>query len=1574
MPRKSWLLPAAVAVLWLGGLQVYLSFREMPTALIQGRALAEESGQPLSGATIRLHGRVLDVSLPPQVTFRTRADGTFRPRRIPAGSYSLEASSRAHTLARTTVVLQEGETRNLTLELSPNPSFFDLRLPRRVFTPEELPQVSVHGFTPHDTVDFVFHRVDLGRLYAAHEGRLEELVGSEDTPLEGRPGLIPAGKYAAVVTQRDLEGVFHQRFDLPLRTPGLYLVTAKANSHQARTWLVVTRLGLVAKYWGNEALAFVADLKTGEPVAGARVSFALQDRPPLVGMTDQQGVYRVQLPLSAEDSREVTVRAEKDGSQAFLRYYCWSEREERHRVYAYTDRPVYRPGQQAFFNGIVRALKGDSYAVPADQPVEVAVTDARNTLIFRQTLTTDRFGAYHGRFSLSEEAAAGYYRLLTTVAGEDHAAGFKVAEYRKPEYQLEVTTAKKRYTRGEKIEAAVAAEYYFGAPVAGAEVEYQVMRAPYWYYPEREEDYHYYGEEGEGAGDYYDYGEVILEGRARTDEQGQAKLSIPTQAAFALARQQNRPAEEDSRFIIQATVTDPSRKSVSAQGATIVTQGEFALSAEPLDFLVAPGEKGRVRFTAHNYDGKPVAKTKLEVRAETETWSRDRLEYGEAQRAALTTDAKGEAVYTFVPPTAGYYRIRATAYDRRGNAIRTRTWVWATAEDYADLGIQYPSLEVVPDKKVYRKGDTAALLINTQSRGATALLTVEGPRLYHYRLVPLKGNSTRIELPIKPEYAPNCYVSVSLVRDRQFATTEKPIVISLEDRKLSVEVKPNKTRYQPGERATYTVLTRDAAGKPVSAEASLGVVDESIYALQGEMVPTIFQAFYPRRWNAVRTADSVPYFYLDANKEAVGIEVRREFPDTAYWNPAVITGEEGRATVSFTLPDALTTWRATVRAATLDTQVGQTMAKVVVSKDLLVRLEAPRFFTQHDRLTLSAVVHNYTKGRQRLKLWVEAPGLTFGRSSKPPKAILFSLGAKEMRRQDWEIGVPSPGDKEITVYVQSQDNPRLSDAMALTLPALPHGRARVESRAGSVTDTLTERFTVRKDAVAGAGELRVRLAPSLASVILGALEYLASYPYGCTEQTMSAFLPDVVVARTLRELNLPNEQLEKQLPDMVRKGLDRLYSFQHDDGGWGWWRYDQSDPWMTAYVMFGLTLAREDGHPVNEEVHQRGLRRLVELARHPGSMRDQDQAFLGYVLALAKQGQAATPIVTDLYRRAEGLDTVTLARLTSALVALGRTSEARLAAAKLWRRAQETQSLLSWRGLTDSSGQGIGEVETTALAFRALFTLTPDDPRLGKAVRWLILHRQGNCWESTRDTAFVLYAITDYFKHTKELAPDYQVSVALEGRGLLNRKITRADLFAPEIELTIPRRALRAGDNRLTLTKRGPGALYYTARFTQFVGQEDMTELVTGSGLTVKREYRRLLSGRDPKTRIISTYPAPTPTTEFRSGEPVLVRLTLTAPRPMEYLVIEDPLPAGCEVSERGDLEPWEWSWWYSDREVRDEKVAFFARRLPKGTSTLEYHLIPQIPGDYHVMPTTTYDMYAPEVRGSGAETRVKIR
>jgi hypothetical protein len=971
--RSSWLLPFAVAALWWAGLTVYASFQEVPTGRLRGKAIAEESGQPLSGAIVRLHR--LAPFLAEEEThlaFVTRKDGSFRSGRVPAGSYRLEASSEAHTLHPTRVEIAEAKLTELALELSPDAPSLELRMPEHVFTPQEAVQLVGHGFSPESTLGFRFYRVDAMHLLREHRGALYEMLRSEGTPesqsLEGSRGFTRARELALPITKRDVEGIFHQRFNLGVQEPGIYVIEAQLGDLRQRQWAMVTRLGLVVKHWGASGLAFVADLESGDPVAGAKVSFygeragapavsrARAAEGAVSATTDARGLCTADLP-KAEQEYDLVAIAEKDGSQAFLTSSVYGgEGDGQDRLYAYTDRPVYRPGDTVHFKGIARRFVEPDYRVLAEEPVTFEVRDARDTLVYRGQLTTNDYGSYQGEFSLSDEAATGYYQMLTTLQGRQHEAGFKVAEYRKPEYEVEVKTGKKRYTRGERIQAQVSARYYFGAPVAGARVTYSVMRSPYWFYPEQAEE-EYQGDEYQG--DYYAYGEVIEQGEAVTDEQGVAHLSIATKRPPGLAPEGDQEEESDSyRYTLAVTVTDPSRKEVTGQGSTLVTAGEFALLARPTRYLAAPGEAAEVQVEARDYDGHFVPRTTVTAAASLEIYDNSRLHAERVAENMVTTDEKGHALFRFTPKLQGYYRVDCTAHDTRGNKVHGTAFIWVTGGEYSDLQTSYPEIEIIPDKKVYRIGETAAVLVNSETRNVTALVAAEGSRLYDYRLVPLKANSTRLEIPVRPEYAPNFFVSVCFVKGKQFVSQSKRIKVSVEERGLQVALKPNKEVYSPGERAVYQLTARDWQGKPVVGEFSIGVVDESIYSIQEEMAEPIMRFFYPPRGNEVSTDYSFPEIYLDADKGAAGIKVRERFPDTAYWNPSVITAADGTAQVALQIPDTLTTWRATVRGTTLTTEVGEAVAKVRCTKDLIIRLEAPRFLVQKDRLTISAVAHN----------------------------------------------------------------------------------------------------------------------------------------------------------------------------------------------------------------------------------------------------------------------------------------------------------------------------------------------------------------------------------------------------------------------------------------------------------------------------------------------------------------------------------------------------------------------------------------------------------------------------------------
>ncbi len=352
--------------------------------------------------------------------------------------------------------------------------------------------------------------------------------------------------------------------------------------------------------------------------------------------------------------------------------------------------------------------------------------------------------------------------------------------------------------------------------------------------------------------------------------------------------------------------------------------------------------------------------------------------------------------------------------------------------------------------------------------------------------------------------------------------------------------------------------------------------------------------------------------------DVVQPKVRKAFPDTAFWAPCIHTDTQGHARVTLTFPDSLTTWRTTVRAVTPDTKAGASINRVIVRKNIIVRMGTPRFMRKGDELTIPVIVHNYLDQAKQIQISLEVHGLDT-LAGTPQQITVPSKGG-------WHSAVASEGvaGRDGNVAGQGPDQQE-SDALEITFPVEPVGVAQKLNQTGVIEEAngqTTTAITFPANTDAAAHSLHVEVSPSIAGSLFSALDYLTSYPYGCTEQTMSSFLPNVIVAETLKKLNLSTHIDQADLDAKVRAGFDRLADYQHDDGGWGWWKEDDSRVFMTAYVVGGLAEAKRS-YPFNDvqlQMLQKGTAYLQKaLAEHP-RMIPELRAYVTYALAEADAG------------------------------------------------------------------------------------------------------------------------------------------------------------------------------------------------------------------------------------------------------------------------------------------------------------------------------------------------------------------
>jgi uncharacterized protein YfaS (alpha-2-macroglobulin family) len=568
------------------------------------------------------------------------------------------------------------------------------------------------------------------------------------------------------------------------------------------------------------------------------------------------------------------------------------------------------------------------------------------------------------------------------------------------------------------------------------------------------------------------------------------------------------------QYRVEAHVTDASNREISGGRAVLVTYSSIVVLVDTDRYVYRPGDPADITIRTVDYDMQPVSTSVQLAFEERQGWGSQEIRRPWGQ-ASLTTDAKGVAHYSYMVPQVSRLVVHAKAFDPKGRETTHETSLWISGVEYFRGGVEYQRPEIYPDKRFYQPGDTAHILIVTHKPGAQVLVTTEGQQVYTWSLYAATGSSLTVDIPIEKRYEPNFFLGVTFVKDEQLFEATKNISVPASEKVLKVTVETDKPQYRPNERVTYTLTTQDEQGRPVSAELSLGVVDEAIYAVRPDTVRPPEKVFYARIWNHVYTQFSTTYWftgYSGRHKmeltslraptkladfkggQPVQPKVRKYFPDTTYWAPTVMTDSSGKARASFTFPDSLTTWRATVRAVSRDTLVGQVIHKVITRKNLILRLEIPRFFTQGDTATVTGIVHNYLENDKPTRVSLEVQDVEL--ASEAETTVNVPRNGEAV--VTWTVRAPRIGEAKFLSRALTDEE---SDALELTAPVRPWGLQLSAALSGSTSAPeaqTTEKITLPADINPEASSLRIDLFASVAGTVMSALDFLASFPYGCT--------------------------------------------------------------------------------------------------------------------------------------------------------------------------------------------------------------------------------------------------------------------------------------------------------------------------------------------------------------------------------------------------------------------------------------------------------------------------------------------
>lgn len=760
--------------------------------------------------------------------------------------------------------------------------------------------------------------------------------------------------------------------------------------------------------------------------------------------------------------------------------------------------------------------------------------------------------------------------------------------------------------------------------------------------------------------------------------------------------------------------------------------------------------------------------------------------------------------------------------------------------------------------------------------------------------------------------------------------------------------------------------------------------------------------------------------------------VRKNFADTALWVGALTTDKEGKAKVDFQMPESLTTWKLNVWGLSSGTRVGEEHVELVTRKNLLVRLQAPRFFVQTDEVVLSANVHNYLKTDKDVQVKLELEGGVLEAPKDSSSTVRIPAGGE--KRIDWRVKVTGEGQATVRMLALSDEE---SDAMQQSFPAYVHGFLKVDSYSGALRpEDAVGKLTVKVPAERRPAQTRleIRYSPSLAGAAVDALPYLAEYPYGCTEQTLNRFLPTVVVRKALQDMKIDLAAIQKKaaslnaqqlgdpakraakdfkvwnrnpvfdaavLDDMVKTGVQKLTEMQLSDGGWGWfsgWR-EQSWPHTTAVVVHGLQTAAACDTAIAPDVLKRGLdwleayqNRQIQMLKNADGKKDPwkhraDDLDAMIFMTLVDGGRNSNEMKEYLFRDRLSLTVYSNAMFGVALHKLGDKEKLGTILENVSQFVvQDEENQSAWLRLPEGNRWWCwygNDVEAMAYYLKLLSLTDPQGKTASRLAKYLVNNRRnGTYWNSTRDTALCVESLCGFMKASGEQAPDLTVEVLVDGKVRKEVKITADDLFSFDGTVVLEGDALPTGDHVVELRKTGKSPLYYNAYMTNFT----MEDSITRAGLEVKvnRKIYKLTKKEDAKGAApgargqaveydVEKYDRHelAELATLKSGDLVEVELEIDSKNDYEYLLFEDMKAAGFEaVDVRSG---------YVGKsipvymEVRDNRVCFFMRALPQGKSSVSYRLRAEIPGKFSALPAVAAGMYAPELRGNSDEIKLQI-
>ena len=1380
------------------------------------------------------------------------------------------------------------------------------------------------------------------------------------------------------------------------------------------TWLQVTDMGLDSYTDGQTLLTRVVDLTSGDPLANVKTQF---ESPNMYAGTDAEGYAKLDLSAFTPASKRPILFVDQSGQDVSLlpidRYFLRNEMRNVHRWHLFSDRHLYRPGEEVQVKGWVRQVGfspygGVSWAQAGLRDINYQVHDARGLLLDQGGVELESHGALDFRFQVPEDANSGLGYVSVTLTGpivnEDFRAPattmpFRIEEFRRPEFEVSLAVAEGPHLLQAPVPVEAQAAYYGGGGLEGASVTWHVSAQPARYKPPGWHRYEF------GAAVPWWWG-----GRTTAQIQPQtlsAEMDVQGGHQAVITAQSEAQLPTTHVLQVEATVQDLSQQTMTAAQRVMVHPALWYVGGRTDSYVGSTEEPLPLSLIVTDLEGNPVKGQEIRVTAQRVSWSGTPVP-GETLAPGCRLLSKQEPVNCLLDfREGGLWHLDLAIRDAAGRVNTTRLVRWISGSTRRPGARQTtPRVDLIPDQEEYQPGDVAEILIQPPFVPAYGTVITNRAGIVSHAPIQIQEETHLLTVPIEEAHLPNLHVSVFLARGlagtdpdelspSHLAEGHINLRIPPDTRELGLDLQLASRELVPAGEATASVRVTDHRGQPVSgAEVVLLAVDEAILALAEYEFEHPLDSFYPRRPRFLRHSNLLGYLqskeFYQPYVRCIGgggmsepplapiFQVRTDFSPLAYFEPSGATDADGYFHASWDLPDTVGRYRVVAMATAGARFFGLTESSYTVRLPVQIRPQWPRFLNFDDQAEFSILVENQTAADQDLTLIAQSDGLdlAYEAGGRAYDALAFRLPAHSRQ----QILVPArsrdhgPSQMLVTVF-----NAQFNDSVQTTLPVYQPAAQEGFATYGSVDATPVLQGLELPDNVHQTfGQLTIATSSTLLQSLLDSVLVLRhNRGYDYPERLASRLLANLALREVLYAFSVPSLPLPEVLDRDIRTDTVALQRFQNGDGGFpSWRRGDDSWPFLSVHAMHALSVAQTAGYPVAGQSIQRGQQYLQDIDQHfpysySESVRRYITAYALFVRSLQRDVDAAAALrlLDQLPEQTKELEVIAWSLMVLQAGGTAPDTVAEWYRYVLNRADETTGKVVFARHAHIQDGHLIlhSSRRTDALLLRALMEVHSESDLIPKVVRSLMAGRgRYGHWGSSQDNLFVLQAMQQYFQRYEATTPDFEAHVWLDDDLVLDARFRGRN--AEYQQVSLPLDWLYAEDpTRIQIQRAGEGRLYYRLGFDYV--PDDLVVEPRERGFSVVRSYVGLDNPEDVWQDTDGHW-------HVKLGARVRINVTLVAPGTRHHVMLASPLPAGLELLNPAlkGTEPFQdpngrgrYYWrWFDHQQLLDERAQAVTSYMWGGT--YEYAVIARATtaGTFHVPPARAAEIYAPETFGNG--------